>query len=130
VLPHGEIMRLVAERMGLSPPAPRESDEQIAASALPDGVDLEALKADGWHKTFPPRPTFDASAPAFRIAGFTLGDASRSAGPMLQLLTPKSHYFLNSSFGNTPHIREAWSARRSRCIPRMRERGDSRTAIA
>jgi len=102
---HGEIMRLVAERMGLSHPALRESDEQIAASALPDGVDLEALKAAGWQKTFPPRPTFDAGAPAFRIAGFTLGDASRSAGPMLQLLTPKSHYFLNSSFGNMPRHR-------------------------
>jgi anaerobic selenocysteine-containing dehydrogenase len=98
-------MRLVAERMGLSHPALRESDEQIAASALPDGVDLEALKAAGWHKTFPPRPTFDAGAPAFRIAGFTLGDASPSAGPMLQLLTPKSHYFLNSSFGNMPRHR-------------------------
>ena len=93
---HGEIMRLLAERMGLSHPALRESDEQIAASALPDGVDLEELKAAGWQKTFPARATFGAGAHAFRIAGFTLGAPVSASAEMLQLLTPKSHYFLET----------------------------------
>ena len=104
---HGEIMRLLASRMGLSHPALQETDEEIAASALPEGVDLEALKAAGWHKTFPPRPTFDASAPKLRIAGFTLGGGDGPGPGVLQLLTPKSHYFLNSSFANMPRHRRS-----------------------
>ena len=36
---HGEIMRTLAQAMGLDHPALRESDEEIAASALPPGLD-------------------------------------------------------------------------------------------
>jgi anaerobic selenocysteine-containing dehydrogenase len=104
---HGEIMRLLASRMGLSHPALRETDEEIAASALPDGVDLEALKAGGWQKTYPPRPTFDGLAPKLRVSGFTLGGSDEPGPGMLQLLTPKSHYFLNSSFANMPRHRRS-----------------------
>jgi anaerobic selenocysteine-containing dehydrogenase len=103
---HGEIMRLLARRLGLTHPALAESDEQIAASALPDGVDLETLKADGWRKTYPSRPTFDAAPKKLRVSGFTGGDTSLPPG-MLQLLTPKSHFFLNSSFGNMERQRRA-----------------------
>ena len=104
---HGEIMRLLAPRMGLAHPALQESDEQIAASALPDGVDLEGLKADGWRKTFPGRPAFGPGTRTLRVGGIT-ADAPRPPDDAeLQLLTPKSHYFMNSSFANMPRQRHS-----------------------
>jgi anaerobic selenocysteine-containing dehydrogenase len=94
---HGEMMRLLAARMGLAIPALRESDEEIARSALPDDISLETLKAEGWKKTFPARPDFTNGT--LRVSGFTDGDAPRR-DDRLQLLTPKAHYFLNSSYVN------------------------------
>ena len=94
---HGEMMRLIAARMGLDNPALRETDEEIAASALPDEISLERLKAEGWRKTFPSRP--DLEPGTLRISGFTRGDRPQRDG-QLQLLTPKAHYFLNSSYVN------------------------------
>jgi anaerobic selenocysteine-containing dehydrogenase len=83
--------------MGLAIPALRESDEEIARSALPDDISLETLKAEGWKKTFPARPDFTNGT--LRVSGFTDGDAPRR-DDRLQLLTPKAHYFLNSSYVN------------------------------
>lgn len=102
---HGEIMRLLARRMGLTHPALRESDEEIAASVLPEGMQLGQLKADGWQKTFPPGPRFAPDAGPLRVGGITLGASEVAGAGALQLLTPKSHYFLNSSFGNMPRHR-------------------------
>ncbi len=94
---HGEMMRLLATRMGLNNPALRESDEEIAQSALPDDIPLEALKAEGWRKTFPARP--ELTVGSLRLSGITAGDVP-DRGDRLQLLTPKAHYFLNSSYVN------------------------------
>ena len=94
---HGEMMRLLATRMGLDIPALRESDEEIARSALPDDISLGALKAEGWRKTFPTRPELRTGS--LRLSGITAGDVP-NRGNRLQLLTPKSHYFLNSSYVN------------------------------
>jgi anaerobic selenocysteine-containing dehydrogenase len=94
---HGEMMRLIAARMGLDIPALRESDEEIAASSLPDDISLDALKVDGWKKTFPGPPNLEAGT--LRLAGITAGDVP-DQGNRLQLLTPKAHYFLNSSYVN------------------------------
>jgi anaerobic selenocysteine-containing dehydrogenase len=99
---HGEMMRLLAQRMGLVHPALRETDEQIAASALPEGVELGQLAEAGWVKTFPARPRFAPEAERLRISGITEGDAPTRPAGWLQLLTPKSHFFLNSSFANMP----------------------------
>jgi anaerobic selenocysteine-containing dehydrogenase len=102
---HGEVMRLLAARMGLAHPALRESDEEIAASALPEDVELELLKAEGWRKNSPPRPEFGPEK--VRVSGF-LGAAIVTAPKgQLQLLTPKSHFFMNSSFANTARHRKA-----------------------
>jgi anaerobic selenocysteine-containing dehydrogenase len=102
---HGEVMRRLARRMGLDHPALRESDEEIAASALPVGVELAALKAAGWVKMTKPAPQHGAAG--WRLArGVPLPPAAPSAG-MLQLLTPKAHFFLNSSFANQPRQRRA-----------------------
>ena len=94
---HGEMMRLLATRMGLDAPALHESDEDIARSALPEDISLDSLKADGWRKTFPARPELRPGS--LRLSGITAGDAP-APGNRLQLLTPKSHYFLNSSYVN------------------------------
>ena len=94
---HGEMMRLLATRMGLAIPALHESDEEIAGSALADGVSLESLKANGWQKTVRARPELRPGS--LRLSGITAGDAP-DRGNRLQLLTPKSHYFLNSSYVN------------------------------
>lgn len=102
---HGEIMRLLAARMGLEHAAFRESDEEIAASALPDGMDLAALKANGWQKTFPAPPDLARAAKKLRIGGITADAPTPPDDALLQLLTPKSHYFLNSSFANMPRHR-------------------------
>jgi anaerobic selenocysteine-containing dehydrogenase len=94
---HGEMMRLLASRLGLDIPALRETDEEIAASALPDDIPLHALEAEGWRKTFPSAPEFQAGT--LRMSGITGGEVP-DQGSRLQLLTPKAHYFLNSSYVN------------------------------
>lgn len=79
-----------------------DSHEEIAASALPADIALDQLNAAGWIKTEFPRPTLEG-------AGVKLAygvPAPRETEPgMLQLLTPKAHFFLNSSFVNQPRHR-------------------------
>lgn len=104
---HGDMMRLIAERMGLTHPALRESDEEIAASALPAGVDLANLKAEGWRKSSPSRPRFGPEREKLRLSGLSLTAPAPTPDGMLQLLTPKSHYFMNSSFANMERNRRA-----------------------
>jgi anaerobic selenocysteine-containing dehydrogenase len=101
---HGEMMRLIAARMGLDIPALRESDEEIAASSLPDDISLDTLRSEGWIKTFPAPPTLEAGA--LRLSGITAGDVP-DQGNRLQLLTPKAHYFLNSSYVNLARQRRS-----------------------
>jgi anaerobic selenocysteine-containing dehydrogenase len=101
---HGEVMRLLARRMGLDHPAMRESDEEIAASALPPGLDLETLKRAGWVKMDKAPPRLDGAG--LRLAGRG-GVPVPPAEGMLRLLTPKAHFFLNSSFANQPRQRRA-----------------------
>jgi anaerobic selenocysteine-containing dehydrogenase len=95
----GAIMRGLAEKMGLDHPALRESDAAIAASALPDGWHLEDLAHDGWRKSSPPRPAIAPRAQKLRIADRLVAPNALPDG-RLQLLSPKSHYFLNSTFAN------------------------------
>ena len=101
---HGEIMRLLARRLGLDDSALREGDEEIAASALPPNVNLDALKKAGWIKTDMPRP--ELAGAKLRLA-HGVPCPIRPESNMLQLLTPKAHYFLNSSFVNQTRQRRA-----------------------
>ena len=102
---HGDIMRLLAPRLGLDGPAFCESDEQIAAAALPAGLTLDDLKARGFVKSSPPRPSFGPDGITVRIHDTpTLPPVGTSE---LQLLTPKAHQFLNSTFVNMPRQRKA-----------------------
>lgn len=104
---HGEIMRALAARMGLDHPALQESDEQIAASALPDGVTLEALRAAGWIK-WSPAPFTPGARPLPLVAEVPAVPQMPTDGT-LQLLTPKPHHFLNTTFVNMPRHRAAMS---------------------
>lgn len=103
---HGEAMRLIAAAMGLDHPELRHSDEQIAAAALPEWVDLGQLKLDGWQKTLPPQPTPDPER-KIRLAGSSTGPQPETPDDMLRLLTPKGHFFMNTSFANMPRQRKA-----------------------
>lgn len=102
---HGEMMRLLAAALGLEHPALRESDEQIAASALPADVSLSDLQQRGWVKASP--PAFTPQAPLL-IAGEPPPSPAPPAGA-LRVLTPKGHHFLNSTFANMPAQRQAMS---------------------
>ncbi len=104
---HGEIMRMLARRLGLDHAALKETDEQIAASVLPPGIDLQSLKAQGWYKSAPMRPGFDPKHGMLRLSGGVPLPVESPATGMLQLLTPKSHHFLNSSFANMPRQRRS-----------------------
>jgi anaerobic selenocysteine-containing dehydrogenase len=96
---HGEIMRLLAARLRLDHTALRESDEEIAASALPDDVKLAALKGAGWIRRQRPSPTYGRTVSVARAVPETAQEGA-SRVEDLHLLTPKSHFFLNSSFAN------------------------------
>jgi anaerobic selenocysteine-containing dehydrogenase len=103
---HGEMMRLIAAAMGLNHPALRESDEQIAAAALPEWVDVDQLKIDGWQKTDPPRPKPNPINKIILFGSSAVPGPERPDG-MLRMLTPKGHFFMNSSFANMPRQRRA-----------------------
>lgn len=99
---HGFVMRSLAERLGLVHPALKESDAEIASSVLPAGVTLESTRERNWVKV--PPSVVDPPA-RVRIAS-PIEPPIRPADPdLLQLLTPKSHWFLNTTFGNMPRHR-------------------------
>jgi anaerobic selenocysteine-containing dehydrogenase len=104
--PHAEIMRLLARRMGLTHAALSESDEQIAAATLPMDVSLEVLKNAGWVKSTPSPPDFDAAKGRLKLTGGVPLPVDPPLAGSLQLLTPKSLYFMNSSFGNMQRQRQ------------------------
>ena len=103
----GAIMRGLAEKLGLDHPAFHESDEEIAASALPDGWSLADLMAEGWRRSPTPRPAIAARGEKLRISDGPVTAPSLPDEGRLQLLTPKSHYFLNSTFANMPRQRQS-----------------------
>jgi len=108
---HGDVMRLLAVKMGLDHRALRDSDEEIAASILPDYVKLEDLKSKGWIKASPKPPDLTTGGPSVTLAtGISAPNADRTPGNApggkLRLLTPKPHYFFNTSLSNMPRQRK------------------------
>lgn len=104
---HGEVMRLLAREVGLDNPVMRESDEEIAASALPTSVSLEQLKKDLWIKTNPAKPKIGIDGHKVRLAVSVPEPETGGRNGELQLLTPKSHFFINSTFANMARQRKA-----------------------
>ena len=99
---HGEIMRALAAQLGLSAEALRETDEEIALSALPKGTDTPQLLDRGWLKEVALTPT-----PHPNSLRFDSVFENATAQASFQLLTPKAHHFLNSSFANMSRHRTA-----------------------
>jgi anaerobic selenocysteine-containing dehydrogenase len=132
--PNTEIFRLLAARLGLDDPCFADSDETLLAAVFagaPAGITLDALADRGWAKVDlgqGPTPhaegrfgTGDGKV-AFRadwLSAFGLdalptydppaevADDARAAEYPLALLTPKSHFFLNSTFSNQQRQRTA-----------------------
>ena len=125
--PNTEVFRLLAAGLGLDDPCFQETDEELLDAVFaraPEGITLERLRERGWLKVDlgqGPTPhaeggfgTADGKV-AFRadwlanlgldpLPGFDppaeLSDESLTARYPLALLTPKTHFFLNSTFAN------------------------------
>jgi anaerobic selenocysteine-containing dehydrogenase len=132
--PNTEIFRLLATRLGLDDPCFSDSDEDLLAAVFagaPAGITLDALADRGWAKVDlgqGPTPHADGGfgtgdgKVAFRadwLSAFGLdplptydppaevADSARAGQYPLALLTPKSHFFLNSTFSNQQRQRTA-----------------------
>jgi anaerobic selenocysteine-containing dehydrogenase len=103
---NGEVMRELAKRLGLAHPQLQQSDEEIAASALPPHLSLSDLKEHGWQKASPPRMQLEDFTPGLRLVNPDIFARQPQREGTLKLLTPKSHYFLNSIFANMPRQRK------------------------
>ncbi len=124
----GALMRALAARLGLDHPALKESDEEIAASALPDGWTLDALRQAGWRKL---APKAEGPLKPLSIAG-PIAEPLSIPAKALQLLTPKSHYFLNSTFANMPRQRKSQGMAAIEIHPeeaRLRDLSDGDVAV-
>ncbi|MBB6345416.1 anaerobic selenocysteine-containing dehydrogenase [Nonomuraea muscovyensis] len=119
-----ETFRRLARHMGLTEPSLYDSDlelaEQLLTSGHPslEGVTLDRLRKEGWMRLNYPRP-FAPFAEGFPtpsgrlrfpppgrayVAPRSVREAGRSPYP-LTLITPASHVFLNTTFGNNPELR-------------------------
>ena len=125
--PNTEVFRLLAAGLGLDDPCFQETDEALLDAVFdraPEGITLERLRERGWLKVdvgqgpiphaeggfgtpdgkvafradwlaglgLDPLPTFDPPA--------EVADEQLAARFPLALLTPKTHFFLNSTFAN------------------------------
>ncbi len=132
--PNTEIFRLLAERLGFDDPCFRETDDDLLAAVLaaaPASVDVDQLLTRGWAKIdLGQGPVPHAAGRfgtqdgrfAFRNDGLAamgldplpgyeppaeVADAELAARFPFALLTPKTHFFLNSTFANLPRQRTA-----------------------
>ena len=123
-LPNTQIFRELARRMGFDEPCLSDSDETLAAQALP-GVDIERLRAHGWLRLpVPERPfaeggfaTPDGRAqvapPGWGVPDFVPPHESVHSAPELAkryplaMISPPPRNFLNSSFVNVDSLRAA-----------------------
>jgi len=119
--PNAQIFRELARRMGYTEPCFADSDEQLARDAFP-GVDVEALRRDGWVKLpLPEAPFADGQflTPTGKVQidvpGVGLPDyvapAEGARSPLaahypLAMISPPARNFLNSSFVNVASLRE------------------------
>src|SRR5262249_26379217 len=74
---------------------------------LPSGWTFEDLAEPNWRKSPVPRPPIAQRAARLRIADGPLAAPAAPAPGELQLLTPKAHYLLNSTFANMQRHRQS-----------------------
>ncbi len=134
-LPSTEIFRRLARQMGLNDPCLYDSDEDLARAALDSehqslkGITLETLKEKGWARLSYPRSgtayPHGFATPSGKIEFYSQKAADEGFDPLptytppkevgnedlsrrypLTLITPASHYFLNSIFANKPDLQK------------------------
>ncbi|MGW4794038.1 molybdopterin-containing oxidoreductase family protein [Nonomuraea sp. NPDC004297] len=119
-----ETFRRLAAHMGMTEPSLYDSDLELAEQLLSgghpslEGVTLDRLRKEGWVRMNYPRPfapfadgfptpsgrlRFPPAGKAY-VPSHTAAAAGRSPYP-LTLVTPASHMFLNTTFGNNPELR-------------------------
>ncbi|MCI0362485.1 MAG: molybdopterin-dependent oxidoreductase, partial [Phycisphaerales bacterium] len=129
--PNTEIFRLIASRMGFDDACFKESDEDMARHALKGskGITLEQLKEKGWvalgiadapfaHGGFP-TPSGKCEFYSERLENLDplpvyippredrLSNRQLASRFPLALISPPAHHFLNSTFVNVFHHKEA-----------------------
>lgn len=132
--PNSEIFRLLAARLGFTDPCFRQTDEELLAAVLtraPDSVDISELRSRGWVKVDlgqgpTPHATGNFPTPDGKLAFRVDSLAGRGLDPLpgyeppsevtdadlaerfpFALLTPKTHFFLNTTFANQARQKRA-----------------------
>ncbi|MFG1709583.1 molybdopterin-dependent oxidoreductase [Nonomuraea sp. M3C6] len=116
-----ETFRRLAAHMGMTEPSLFDSDlelaEQLLASGHPslEGITLDRLRKEGWVRMNYPKPFTPFAegfpTPSGRLRFPPAGQAyipsytARNGRSALTLITPASHTFLNTIFGNNPELR-------------------------
>ncbi|NBE98784.1 molybdopterin oxidoreductase family protein [Nonomuraea sp. KC401] len=119
-----ETFRRLARHMGMTEPSLYDSDvelaEQLLSSGHPSlgGITLDRLRKEGWVRMNYPRPFAPFAdgfpTPSGRLRfppakeAYVPPHSVRAAGSSpyrLTLITPASHLFLNTTFGNNPELR-------------------------
>ena len=132
-LPSTEIVRRLARQMGLNDPCLYDSDEDLVRAFLDtehpslQGITFEKLEEQGWARLNYPSPAIayphGFSTPSGKIEFYSRKAADDGFDPLptytpsqevkdqvlarrfpLTLITPASHYFLNSIFANKPDL--------------------------
>ncbi|MEV6981686.1 molybdopterin oxidoreductase family protein [Sphaerisporangium sp. NPDC051017] len=116
-----ETFRRLARRLGLTEPSLYDSDLKIAEELLSAdhpalaGITVEGLREKGWARLNYPEPfvpfTDGFPTPSRRLRfvpegkGYVPPATIRPDGPYkLAMITPASHVFLNTVFGNNPEL--------------------------
>ncbi|WP_234413898.1 molybdopterin-dependent oxidoreductase [Ideonella sp. A 288] len=121
--PNTQVFRDLAARMGFDEPCFADTDEQLAAQAL-QGLDLQALRAQGWVKLpVPDRPFADGgfstpngraqvAPPGWAVPDHLPPHESPASAPALAaryplaMISPPARNFLNSTFVNVQSLRD------------------------
>lgn len=132
--PNSEIFRLLAARLGITDPAFTETDEDLVdrlLSGAAEGVDVEELRRIGWTKIDSglgdaPHAEGGFATPDGKLAFYSEALAEAGEDPLptyeppaevadrdladtfpFALITPKTHFFLNTTFANMARQRKA-----------------------
>ncbi|MCT9934066.1 molybdopterin oxidoreductase family protein [Planotetraspora sp. A-T 1434] len=124
-----ETFRRLARQMGMTEPSLYDSDLELAEQLLAGtpGITLDRLRKEGWARLDAPDPFVPftdgfptpsgrlefvseraEAAGLPRVAGYVPSFTARTAGASreypLTMITPASHTFLNTTFGNNPEL--------------------------
>ena len=121
--PNTQVFRELALRLGFDEPCFADTDEQLAAQAFTDDIDMAALRAQGWLKLpLPELPFADGGfptangkvqvdVPEIGVPDHVPNHESALSAPELAqryplaMISPPARHFLNSTFVNVRSLR-------------------------